>query len=402
MADDAPSTNYDCDADAPTTDYGFLADALAEADAVAFVHVGDVTDPDLRYLSRLTGSTYRFGFVYTADETALCAPPTVDTEGFPDRVRRESNAADAGVRVVAALDEVCGERGENASSTVLVPRHLPHDAAVYLERAGYDLVSTPAVAQARAVKSDEELGRLRAVQRAAVRGIERARSILAETTVEADRLCWQHAPLSTERLRRQVNATLASEGVAGVEHTRVQVGGRSTFCSAPLRAGDPIVVSLAPRGQHGYHGQLTRTFVVDSDGGWDRRAHVAVDAARRVALGELELGASLRRVHAETVAEASSFGLAPTSGDRVYGVGLSRRERPLVADVADGGEDDGTSGVNGTSETNEVTVGNVVALAPSVTDTENGTNRTVALADLAVVTDDGCELLVDAPTSLVP
>lgn len=384
--DDAPTTDRDADAGTPTTDYGFLADALTEADAVAFVHVGGVDDPGLRYLSRLDDSAYEFGFVYVDGEPVLCAPPDADAEAFPGGVFRQSPTADTGVRVVAALDEV-RDRGDG-SDTVVVPRHLPHDAAVYLERAGYDLVSTTAVSRARAVKSEEELGRLRSVQRAAVRSVDRARSILAASAVKGDRLHWKGTPLSTDRLCREVNATLASEGVAGVEHTQVAVDGTSASRPTPLRAGDPVVVSLAPRGPSGYYGTVTRTFVVDSDGGWDRRAHVGVDAARRVALVELEPGASLRWVHSEVVAEASSFGLTPTAGDRVYGVGLSRRERPLVADGGDESDAD-----------DEVDVGHVVALAPSVTDGENGT---VALADLAVVTDDGCELLADTSTSLVP
>jgi Xaa-Pro aminopeptidase len=364
--------------DEPPTDYGFLADALDAADADAFAHVGDA-DPDLRYLSRLSASTVEYGFVYADGEATLCAPSDagddVPVDDFPGRVRRESPDDAAGTRVVAAL----GESNVPEGATVLVPQQLPHDAAVYLESAGYELASTPAVREARAVKSGWELDRLRAVQRAAVRGMERARSILRDAEVRDETLHWQDAPLSTERLRRQLNATLASEGIVDVTHTRVRHGTDADRTPVELTAGTPLVVSLAPRGPHGYYGTLARTVVVDSDGGWERRAHVGVESAHRVALSELEPGASLRWVHSEAVAEASSFGLTAAGGDRVYGVGLARRERPSLA--------------------NDATVGNVVALRPSATDDGRGT---VALADLAVVTEEGCELLVDCSTSLVP
>ena len=364
--------------DEPLTDYSFLADALDAADADAFAHVGDA-DPDLRYLSRLSASTAEYGFVYADGEATICAPGDVSvdrvTADFGGRVRRQSPDDPVGTRVVAALGECDVPEG----ATLLVPQQLPHDAAVYLESAGYQLVSTPAVREARAVKSDWELDRLRAVQRAAVRGMERARSILRDAELRDGTLHWQGAPLSTERLRRQVNATLASEGVVDVTHTRIRHGTDGDRTPVELTAGTPLVVSLAPRGPHGYYGTLVRTIVVDSDGGWERRAHVGVESARRVALSELDPGASLRWVHSETVAETSSFGLTATEGDRIHGVGLARRERPSLADDA--------------------AVGNVVAVKPSATDDEKGT---VALADLAVVTEEGCELLVDCSTSLVP
>jgi Xaa-Pro aminopeptidase len=364
--------------DASSPDYGALADALDTADATAFVHVGTAADADLRYLTRLSGSTHAYGFVYVDGESTLCVPPDVDTErladAFPGRLRHESPNDPVGTRVAAAL----ADSGVPEGAPVLVPQQLPHDAAVYLEAAGYELASTPVVREARAVKSPWELDKLRAVQRAAVRGMERARTILHDADVRDGMLYWQDAPLSTERLRRQTNATLVSEGVVDVTHTRVRAGTETDEVAA-LPAGTPLVVSLAPRGPHGYYGTLTRTFVVDSDGGWERRAHVGIESARRVALGELEPEASLRWVHSEAVAEASSFGLTASEGDRVHGVGLSRREGPSLADDA--------------------VVGTVVAVEPSATDEERGT---VALADLAVVTEDGCELLGECSTSLVP
>jgi Xaa-Pro aminopeptidase len=162
-----------------------------------------------------------------------------------------------------------------------------------------------------------------------------------------------------------------------VSGTRIRVAGEERELRE-LPASEPVVVTLEPRGVDGYYGLLTRTVVVDGDGGWERRAHVGVEAARRVALGELEPGAAVRWVHSETVAEAGSFGLGAPEGDRVHGVGLSRRENPSLAD--------------------ETAVGNVVAVKPRAVD-EKGT---VALADLAVVTEEGCELLVEASTALNP
>ncbi|QLG63772.1 M24 family metallopeptidase [Halorarum salinum] len=390
-ADDADATGP-TGRDSPlSTDYGFLEAELRRRNAEAFVHVGDRFDDDLRYLTRFSGPDRGYAFVLRRGTATLCAPAPFDGQAereFPgDAVETATQGDPAGRRAAAVLEAADAADG----GTVLVPQHVPHDAAVYLQQAGYDLESTDAVTTARRVKADAEVDRLRRVQRAAVRGMERAEEVLYEAHAEGDEVVWNGGPLSTERLRRQVNGVLAAHGVRDAGNTVVGCGPTAadlhfTGLDA-IRPGETVLLDVSPRGPDGYYGDLTRTFAVDPEGGWERRAYVAVEAAREAALGELAAGVPASTVHEETAAELAAYGFRVDS-DEVgfvhstgHGVGLSLHEGPsLPADA-------------------ELEAGNVVTIEPGVYDPERGGVR---LEDLALVTDDGYELLGEYPFGLVP
>lgn len=351
--------------------------ALADSDAVGFVTVCRGDDPTSRYL---TGRRLDVDAVYVRlpGETHLRVPSTVDV---PDvsiaSVRVDDRPAG---KAAAAILADRAERGR-----VLTPRTIPHDAALHLETADYDLSSTTVLRDERATKDDGERDAIAAVQRAAQRGVGRAATILADATVEDGTLVWNDAPLSSERLRRQVNATLAIEGVDAAGATAVTVGTRGgqgdTVALAP---GEPFVVSVSPRGPAGYRGALARTFVVDAEGGWERRAHVACDAARNVALVEATPGADAGFVGSEIRAETAAFGFSmddEVTRDVGGGIGMAAREAPEL---------DGDA---------ELAAGNVLRIRSAITHDDHGR---VELTDVLVVAEDGPRFLGDAPTGLDP
>ncbi|MFC7097779.1 M24 family metallopeptidase [Halobaculum marinum] len=394
---DADSVDDDGDPDAPGTDYGPLADELAARDAVGCVAVGDRFDDDLRYLTRFSGPDRDYAFVLTlgsdgAPHTALCAPALFDEQArreFPgDTVGVDRQGDPAGVRAAAALADAGHDSG-----TVLVPQGIPHDAAVYLENAGYEVASTDAVARARETKTTAELDRLRRVQRAAIRGIRRAETVLAEATVDPDRdeVRWNGGVLSTERLRRQVNEVLAAHGVRDAGNTVIGAGATAADLhytgTDVIRPGETVLLDVSPRGPDGYYGDVTRTFAVDPEGGWDRRAYLAVEAAREAALEEVAAGVPAATVHEEAAAELAAHGFRVDSSEvgfthsTGHGVGVSLHEGPsLTADE-------------------DLEAGNVLTIEPGVYDPSEGGVR---LEDLIVVTGDGFEFLGEYPFSLVP
>ncbi|MFB6129556.1 MAG: M24 family metallopeptidase, partial [Salinigranum sp.] len=251
---------------------------------------------------------------------------------------------------------------------------------------------------------------------AAAGAAARASSILAEATADAaDALRWEGEVLTGERLRREANATLARAGVSDAGNTAVRVGGPRAeggefrAADAPIRPGETVAVDLAPRGPKGYHAALSRTFVVDGDGGWERRAHVACESALRVGRSEIEPGASASRVRGEVAAEVAAYGFEMDRGNRsggerregggeedergevgrrgggiadatVHGVGLSRCEPPS-------GRAGGT-----------LREGAVVVMRASV----SGPEGEIRLADAVAVTAEGCEVLAEAPRRLTP
>jgi Xaa-Pro aminopeptidase len=387
----------------PPTDYTAIDAAVDAASAVGFVAVGTRFDPDLRYLTRFEGPGREYAFVRVPGRSVLSPPAgdvrTADAQ-FDGEVATDHVGDPAGERAAAVLDREVGDDSAESTGTVLVPRATPHDAAVYLERAGYELQSTAAVADARVTKSDAEVATIDAVQRAAIAGVREAEALLATADVgEEGGLQRGGHPLTAERLRRATNAELARRGVGDAGNTVVTAGPGGTETPgiegvAPtggdsrIRAGEPVTIAVAPRGPHGYHGSLARTVVVDSDGGWARRGYVAVESALEAALAEVGAGAVASAVGREADAELAAFGFDPGEDSMAdgptasgYGVGLSRRERPFLdADT-------------------ELAVGNVVRVGPRVSDPERGTVR---LSALVVVTADGYERLGDGDPSFAP
>ncbi|UIP00526.1 M24 family metallopeptidase [Halobaculum sp. CBA1158] len=419
------------DDDALGTDYASLATELAERDAVGFVAVGDRFDDDLRWLTRFSGPDRNYAFVATdapgsdshgddagdsgddPDEspdgdaagddtatddlhTALCAPALFDEQArreFPgEAVLTDRQGDHAGVRAAAALSA----RGVDGG-TVLVPQSIPHDAAVYLSDAGYEVASTDAIARARRTKTDAEIDRLRRVQRAAIRGVARAEAILAEATPDPDAddgagaVRWNGGALSTERLRRQVNEVLAAHGVRDAGNTVIGAGATAADLhytgTDAIRPGETVLLDVSPRGPDGYYGDVTRTFAVDPDGGWERRAYLAVERAREAALAEVAAGVPASTVHEEAAAELAAHGFRVDS-DAVgfthstgHGVGVSLHEGPSL------------------SADEPLAAGDVVTIEPGVYDPGEGGVR---LEDLIVVADDGYDLLGEYPFSLVP
>ena len=460
---DAPGDDTGEDLRPLRTDLRPIVEAVRAADAAAFVAVGDRFDDALRYLTRFSGPDRPYALVVVPEEEAaastadrepeaatdavagravLCAPalfreqanrefvatargPGAEKNDADDRdddpfhdgvvreVRTESVGDHAGERAAAVLAELVGEQDGNASEaadrTVLTPASVPHDAAVYLERAGNEPSSTDAVATARARKTPAEVDRLRRVQRAAVVGMARAEAVLAESeAVEpsdegtgSDRpggdrrppLRWEGDPLTTERLRREVNAVLAARGVRDAGNTVIGAGPSAADLhyvgDEPIRPGETVLLDISPRGPDGHYGDVTRTFVVDGDGGWERRAYVAVEAAREAALAEVEPGVPAKTVHGEAAAELAAYGFEPNADEGEsgfthgtgHGVGVSLHEGPSLSGAG------------------ELRPGHVVTIEPGVYDPAVGGVR---LEDLILVTEDGYEILAEYPFDIAP
>jgi Xaa-Pro aminopeptidase len=387
--------------DRPAADSDPIDAAIDDAGAVGFVAVGTRFDPDLRHLTRFRGPENEYAFVRVSGRSVVCAPGEsvgrVKAE-FDGEVAADRVGDPAGERAAAVLDEYAAGDTASAGGTVLVPPRIPHDAAVYLERAGYDLRSTAAVTEARATKSESEIDAIRAVQVAAAAAVREGERLLATADSAPDgELSREGRQLTVERLRRGTNAELARHGVTDADNTVVRAStgrdrttgvGAAPASDRPLRPDEPITVAVAPRGPHGYYGSLARTLVVDSNGGWERRAYVAVESALDAALAAVEAGAVARAVGREADAELAAFGCGsdPESAGGAppapgHGVGLSRRERPSL----DAGA--------------ELQAGNVVAVEPQVVDSDRGTVR---LSALVAVTADGYERLGDGDPSFTP
>lgn len=394
-----------------SVDYAPVRAVLEARSATAFVHVGESDDAVLQYLARTRGLDGELAVCVTPEQALLFAPadPTGAAEAFPgDRVLPGGGGVPTGERLASALDDL------GRSGTVVTPRTVPHDAALYLESWDFEVASTDVVGRARMAKSDAERLRVRTVQAGADAAVARARTVLGESEIhDGEHLQFADRAVTTETLRREVASSLAAAGVAPGT-VAVGAGGPATPRSdAAIRPGEPVVVAIAPQGREGYHGHLVRTLVPDADGGWTRRAQLAATGAIDAALDALGLrvannggddagaknsgddagdraadgaadGAAddvtVATVEREGTAELTAYGFDDIEGEfAVHGVGLQAHEAP-------------------SEDATVIPPGAVLALDASV----SGPAGVVRLADLVVMTEEGAERVGTAPHSLTP
>ncbi|MHC3436537.1 M24 family metallopeptidase [Natrialbaceae archaeon A-gly3] len=330
-----------------------IRENLREREAGAFVAVGPGTAPSIRYcLADAPDHTVAIAFDGEEWLESTDTAPTHPAE-----------------RLATRLSE------RDVPGPLLTPQNVPHDAALYLEAAGFVVASSDVLSRARAAKTAGELERVESAQAAATGGLERATAALADATAVNGSLEVDGEALTGERARRLIDEGVVAAGGFPAGNTVVDVGGRDG--ADPLPAGEPIVLATAPHGPDGYHGGLVRTVVVDGDGGRERRAHVAADSALKSAATMLRAGdQSVEAVEADLEAEVMAFGFEDGIEASVTGVGLEPRERPGRGDT--------------------ITEGAVVRLEAAVTDVAGGDVR---LADLVVV-DEGARVLESPSRSL--
>lgn len=341
--------------------------ALADAAAAAFVHVGPADDPTIRSFSGAPLPS-RAAVVYDGDTRILPArepPGQVDLRD--------------GVTVLDPVETPASKFPDLvAGDSVLAPRTIPHDAALYLDDAGISLSSTDAHLRARERKTAAERETIRAAQHAAEAGMAAAAALLANASGDEGEGGEQRAvltdeggPVTAERLCRTANAAIAEAGGEPAGNTAIGAAGQ-------LSADETVPIRLAPR-VDGYHGLLARTFVPASEGGWERRATLACEYAVDAAMDIVDVGDTTAVAAAsEATAELGSYGFPPTAGSAtVYGVGIEPRELPEGEATI---EADAVLGVT------------------TVLDADDS----VWVADLAVVTDDGVERVGTFPRSVVP
>ncbi|ELZ04006.1 M24 family metallopeptidase [Natrialba asiatica] len=280
-----------------------LSDAVERREAAAFVHVGPLREPASRYCVAHSGVGVDAGPEFVSNSKpqsrprlqspSAPAPSTLVAVAFVRPAESRSAVESTGrwlVRTRAPTDdssphpasELATTLAERlGSATVLTPPSIPHDAALYLENAGLALASTTVLERARAKKTPSERQEIAAAQAAASAGIRRAATLLAAATVRGGELVDDDSPLTAERLRTAVDEAIVAAGAfpAGNTVVTLERGHASTTATDGETAFTPddlIVIEAAPRSPSGHHGGLVRTFVVDSDGGRERRAHVGV------------------------------------------------------------------------------------------------------------------------------
>ncbi|MFB6111435.1 MAG: M24 family metallopeptidase [Halobacteriaceae archaeon] len=351
-----------------------------------------------RYLSGFGAE--RFVTLYTPEQTALLVPglefARARSESRADIVRRFSDydyseLRESEGREAARQEVLRAFVAEFGVEGIAVPGDLPLRTGDALREAGYEIVvdTDDLVGELRATKAAEEVDNVRAAQAANEAAMARAEELLDAATVEDGQLIHDGEPLTSERVRQEIEVTLIRHGCS-LDETIVACGADGAEPhnrgSGPLVPGEPIVIDIFPQDKSTkYHADMTRTFVVGEPTEAAQAFHEHTMAAMEAAFEALEPGTTGEAVHEAVcdVYEAAGYptlrsdegtetGFIHSTG---HGVGLDVHEQPSLGDGGD-----------------TLEPGHVVTIEPGLYDPEVGGVR---VEDLVLVTEDGYENLTD-------
>ncbi|MBF0109446.1 MAG: aminopeptidase P family protein [Magnetococcales bacterium] len=278
-----------------------------------------------------------------------------------------------------------------------VPSTFPFGLANELKKLGIDLIPLPdPFWPQRAIKTAEEIGHIQGALEITARGMNVGIDMIRRATVAPDAsLHLEGAPLTSERVRGEINAHLVREG-AMPNHTIVAGGPQGADPHeeghGPLFAHTPIILDVFPRiGATGFWGDMTRTVCRGSPPERVQRAWDAVLQGQEVAFSLIRDGVSGKAVHAAVTQHltAAGFPTGPLPDGRQggffhgtgHGLGLEIHEPPSIS-----GKD------------HVLTTGNVITVEPGLYYPDMGGVR---IEDVVVVEKEGCRNLTTQAKFLV-
>lgn len=244
--------------------------------------------------------------------------------------------------------------------------------------------------RARAKKSPQEIDSINSAQRACERAMQRAAELIASSKPQADVLCHQGHPLTSEQVRQAIEISLLEDGCEAADTIvagGIQAADPHARGTGPLPANSPIVIDIFPRSRtHRYYADMTRTFVRGEAPLEVKELYDAVLAAQKVGIEAIRAGVSGEEVHSAVCSAFLEMGYPERDGcgfthSTGHGVGLDVHEMPSLGE---GGEKLETS--------------QVVTVEPGLYYPDIGGVR---LEDLVVVRDGGCQNLTRFEKSLV-
>ncbi|UPM42907.1 M24 family metallopeptidase [Halocatena salina] len=376
---------------ADRNDDGYLIDADGEIPDQRYLSGFDAPDPFVTVYAdgvHLLVSSLEYGRAKRESN----AETVSRYSDFDYRTKREQyEQTEAKTRVIAEFLE------QQGVTSVSVPERFPLSSADGLRDLGVSVaVDTESViTQLRAVKTDEEIERIRTAQRANEAAMGRAETLIREATIESGTLVHDGEVLTSERLRREIEMELLRNDHA-LDETIVACGADAADPhdrgSGPLEPHQSIIIDIFPRGKESkYFADMTRTFVKGTPSETIREWYDLTHKAQRAAFDVIEAGVTGGDVH-DAVCDVYEAADEPTlrsdEGTETgfihstgHGIGLDIHERPRLAP---GGE--------------QLEAGHIVTVEPGLYDPAVGGVR---IEDFGVVTEDGFENITEYPKQLV-
>ena len=275
---------------------------------------------------------------------------------------------------------------------------IPLSVADHLRAHGIDLLCQPELLRnTRERKDPRELSAIEAAQHATAEAMGLAIELIGGATVGEDDILYTGVlPLTSERLRAAIDASLQERGcggegtitASGLDSAQPHNHGHGT-----IRAGQPVVIDIFPRHKTlRYYADMTRTVCKGAPSAEIARMYDATHDALQYALGLLRPGATGQTVFEEVCRfyEGRGYptylreGKFPAEGfvhSLGHGVGLEVHEGPGLGRRPD-----------------QLEEGQVITVEPGLYMPGLGGVR---IEDMVVLTADGCRNLTNYPAELV-
>ncbi|GAC1445320.1 MAG: Xaa-Pro peptidase family protein [Chloroflexota bacterium] len=314
-------------------------------------------------------------------ESSVSDVRTFDDFGYRELIRSSPNRD-------AAFAAVIGLIAREAEPPIAVEAIFPVMYADALRTEGIELFIDPTLLRSeRRQKTEEEIQSIELSQRATERAVSKVIDILRASDPMGDILHFDGIPLTSERLRTEIELSLTKDSMD--PGSVIVAGGPGAadphwLGTGPLKAGESIVIDVFPRGKFTrYFADMTRTIVRGEPTSLLKTMYDTVLRAQDAALACIRAGANGKDVHraADRLFEEAGFH-GDGSGPRYihstgHGLGLEIHESPGLgeADV-------------------QLQPGDVITVEPGLYDPHVGAVR---IEDLVVVTDDGYRNLTTFP-----
>jgi Xaa-Pro aminopeptidase len=282
---------------------------------------------------------------------------------------------------------------DSGVTDVAVDPRFPLMTAEYLRAEGINLRVDPELLEGqRRQKTEDEIAAIEEAQRANERVTGKAIEMIAQSEVHNGTLHFNGIPLTSERVRTEMEIDFLKEGMEN-SHGMIVAGGKDaadphSSGSGSFRAGEAIVMDIFPRSKKTrYWADMTRTVSKGQPSDELMKMYETVLRSQEAAFAQIKAGANGKDVHDAVVEVLKEAGYdRPEGGPRMnhstgHGVGLAIHEAPGL----------GYTDV-------ELLENDVVTVEPGLYDPQIGGIR---IEDMVVVTKDGYRNLTNFPKDFV-
>lgn len=382
-----------------------LNEYLSSINSDGYLIEGDSNVPDQRYLSGFNAPD-PFITLYTDREIhvliAGMEQHRAKSEGTVTTVERNETYGINGRIQIYGKDRnincLIDFLHDHGVSSVAVPYWFSAATADGLREAGINVQTDTdgVILDIRAKKSPKEIDNIQQVQNACEKAMKTAEQILNKASVKNEKLYYDGATLTSDRVRKAIETELLKKGCSHPNQEPIVACGELSADphnsgNGPLHIDKPIIVDIFPRSKSThYFGDITRTFLKGTPCEEIKSMYETVYRAQKAALDSIEPGIKAESIHntaCDIIEEAgyestrttpkSDHGFIHRTG---HGVGLELHENPRI----------GPKGGN-------ICSGQVVTIEPGIYKPEIGGVR---IEDLVSITEDGYKNLTDYPKYL--